>query len=62
METYLDSLKDPIEKAIGVGNGAAAAIDAPALGTGTGPANPLLVVQFVPYLVAGVKYWLPLFQ
>ncbi len=62
METYLDSLKDPIEKAIGVGNGVETAVTSPALGTGAGPANPQVVVQFVPYLVAGVKYWMPLFQ
>lgn len=60
--TYLDSLKDPIEKAVNVGNGAATAVQAPAVGTGGGPANPLLVKTFVPYMVAGVQYWMPLFQ
>lgn len=60
--TYLDSMKDPVEKAIGVGNGAASTVQAPAIGTGAGPANPLLAVQFAPYYVNGVKYWIPLFQ
>jgi hypothetical protein len=60
--TYLDSMKDPIEKAIGVGTGTQTAVTSPAIGTGGGPANPQAAVQFVPYMVAGVKYWIPLFQ
>ena len=61
--TYLDSMKDPVEKAFQVGNAAAATVQAPGLGTGTGPANPLLVKQFVQYTApGGVQYWIPLFQ
>lgn len=60
--SYLDSLKDPVEKTVNVGNGTATNIQAPAIGSGGGPANPLLVKQFVPYLVNGVQYWMPLFQ
>jgi len=60
--TYLDSLKEPVEKETGVGNGTGAAVDAPALGTGTGPATPNTVAKFVKYPVNGVIYWIPLFQ
>jgi hypothetical protein len=44
----------------GVGNGANGNIQAPAVGTGSGPLNPSLVVAWAPVSSNGTKYWMPL--
>ena len=47
---------------LGVGNGAAAPVQAPAVGTGTGPANPLLVAGYAQVTINGMTAWVPYFE
>lgn len=49
-------------KTTGIGNGASGNLSTPALGTGTGPANPGTVVLWLEIDIAGTKYWWPLCQ
>jgi hypothetical protein len=46
----------------GVGNGAAGNVQAPAKSTGSGPATPGTIVQWLEIDLAGSKYWIPLAQ
>jgi hypothetical protein len=46
----------------GIGNGASGNVTAPALGTGTGPATPGTVVNWLEIDIAGTKAWIPLCQ
>lgn len=47
----------------GVGNGANGNIQSPAIGTGTGPANPHLVTDFIPFTRQdGTQGWIPFLQ
>ncbi len=45
-----------------VGNGAAGNVQAPAIGTGTGPSNPHNIVGFKKVVSEGVTYYTPLFK
>lgn len=46
----------------GIGNGGAANIQAPAKGSGTGPATPTTVVDWLEIDKAGSKFWIPMCQ
>lgn len=46
----------------GVGNGTPGAVLAPAIGTGSGPATPGTIVNWLEIDIAGTKYWIPLAQ
>ena len=46
----------------GVGNGTPGAVLAPAIGTGSGPATPGIIVNWLEIDIAGTKYWIPLAQ
>ena len=56
VQQYLNSLLG----STGIGNGANANLQAPAIGTGAGPANPSLVVAWRQITIGGVTYWMPL--
>jgi len=64
--SYLQSLTSNTDavpsQTLGFGNGASAAVDAPAKGTGSGPATPGTIVQWLSINVAGTTYWIPLAQ
>lgn len=66
MSSYLQSLTSSTDavpsQTLGVGNGASAAVNALAKGTGSGPETPNTVVQFLSISVGGVTYWIPLVQ
>jgi len=47
---------------VGVGNGALGNVQAPALGTGSGPATPGTVVKWLEVDIGGTKFWIPLSQ
>ena len=47
---------------VGIGNGAAGNVQAPALGTGSGPATPGTVVKWLEVDIGGTKFWIPLCQ
>ena len=44
----------------GIGNGANASVQAPAIGTGAGPANPALIVAWRQITIGTETYWVPL--
>lgn len=60
--TYLNSLREADDNVLGVGNDTAANVQAPAKGTGSGPATPGTVVKFLKMDVAGTIYWIPMMQ
>jgi hypothetical protein len=56
------NLQSGVSSTTGVGNGANANVQAPALGTGGGPANPNLVKEWLQFTVGGSAFWVPIFQ
>ncbi len=51
-----------LSAATGIGNGANTSVQAPALGTGSGPANPLLVTNFIKATIGITTVWIPVMQ
>ena len=56
------NLQSGVSNTTGLGNGADANVQAPAVGTGSGPANPNLVKGWLELTVNGAIWYTPLFQ